>query len=229
MKLYNFPYGPYPQRVTIYIAEKGLTGIELVNLEPPGVGTKWPPAVIQNLSPSGSLPLLVDDDGTVVGQSLAILEYLEDMRDAPNMLGMTARDRVRTRELVRTIDEALTFFAIWARFGSRLDGGGDDGRKPLVAHGAEQYMRRLRLAEQMIVETEFIAGDTVTIADCVAMATLQFALSFYGVPIPGDCPRLANWYGRFSLRPSVTALAYPREQHALAMGLMAQTGIQIST
>lgn len=227
MKLYNFPYGPYPQRVTIYIAEKGLGGIELVSLEPPGVGANWPPTVIQKLSPSGSLPLLVDDDGTVVGQSLAILEYLEETRDAPNMLGKTARDRARTREIVATIDEALTYFALWARFGSRLNGSGEGDNKPIVALGAEQYVRRLRLAERMIVETEFLAGDTVSIADCVAMAMFQFALGFYGVPIPGDCPRLADWYRRFSLRPSVTAQAYPPAQHALAMGLMAQTGIRI--
>jgi Glutathione S-transferase, N-terminal domain len=30
MNLYNFPFGPYPQRVRIYLAEKGVTGVELV-------------------------------------------------------------------------------------------------------------------------------------------------------------------------------------------------------
>lgn len=32
MKLYNFPFGPYPQRLTIYVPEKGLTDIELIHV-----------------------------------------------------------------------------------------------------------------------------------------------------------------------------------------------------
>jgi glutathione S-transferase len=229
MKLYNFAFGPYPQRVTIYLAEKGLPDVDLIRLEPPRGKSSWPPAVIKALSPSGSLPIIVDDDGTVVGQSLAILEYLEDTRPGPEMRGKTSRDRARTRELTTVLDEALTFFGIWARHGSRLNRGVDRASQGAVAIGAERYFQKLRLAEQMIGDAEFIAGDSVTTADCVAMAALSFARGFYGVPIPSDCARLSGWYARFSLRPSVPTPDYPPEQHALALDLMAQTGIGVQS
>jgi glutathione S-transferase len=227
LKLYNCAFGPYPQRVTIYLAEKGLSEVELVRLEPPRGRTNWPPSVIKGLSPNGSLPIIVDDDGTVVGQSLAILEYLEDTRGGPNMRGKTPKDRARTREVTTVLDEALTFFGIWARHGSHLNRGADRESQDAAEIGAERYFQRLRLAERMIGDVEFIAGNTVTTADCVAMASLHFTLGFYGVPIPSDCPRLSDWYARFSLRPSVPTPDYPLEQHAIAIGLMAQTGIRI--
>lgn len=227
MKLYNFPFGPYPERVTIYVAEKGLTDVELIRLEPPRGKANWPPAAIKGLSPSGSLPIIVDDDGTVVGQSLAILEYLEDTRASSDMRGKTPKDRARTREIINALDEALTFFGIWARHGSRLNRGIDRESQDAAEIGAERYLQKLRLAERMIIDAEFIAGDTVTTADCVAMAALHFTLGFYGVPIPSDCSRLSGWYARFSLRPSVSTPAYPPEQHAIALDLMAQTGIKI--
>ena len=97
MRLYNFPFGPYPRRVTIYLAEKGITEFDLVELDAPVGETSWPPASIAGLTPSGSLPIIVDDDGTVVTQSLAILEYLEDTRRDPDLRGVAPLERARTR------------------------------------------------------------------------------------------------------------------------------------
>lgn len=227
MRLYNFAFGPYPQRLTIYLTEKGLTDVELIRLEPPGGETNWPPAAIEHLSPSGSLPIIVDDDGTVVGQSLAILEYIEDTRGGLDMRGKTPRDRARTREVTTVFDEALTFFGIWARHGSRRNRGSDQESQAIARIGAERYFEKLRLAERMVAGAEFIAGETVTTADCVAMAALHFILSFYGVPIPSDCSRLSDWFARFSRRPSAPTCDYPPEQHELALGLLAQTGVRI--
>ena len=230
MKLYNFAFGPYPQRLTIYLAEKGLTDdVELIRLQPPHGETDWLPGAVKDISPSGSLPIIVDDDGTIVGQSLAILEYLEDTRTAVDMRGKMPRDRARTREIITVFDEALTFFGIWARHGSRLSRSATAESQAAVTIGAERYFQKLRLAERMIGDAEFIAGDSVTTADCVAMAALNFTRGFYGVPIPSDCARLSGWYARFSLRPSVPTPDYPPEQHALALDLMAQTGIGVQS
>lgn len=229
MKLYNFAFGPYPQRVTIYLAEKGLTEVELIRLEPPRGKTGWSPTFLKGLTPAGSLPIIVDDDGTVVGQSLAILEYLEDTRPGLDMRGKTPATRARTREITAVFDEAMTFFGLWARHGSHLNRGIDRESQDVAEICAARYFLQLRLVERMIDDSEFLAGDTVTIADCVAMATLYYVAGFYDVPIPSDCPRLSDWYARFSLRPSVPVSEFPHEQHAIARNLMTQTGITIST
>lgn len=225
MKLYNFAFGPYPQRVTIYLKEKGVTNVELVVFDAPTGKASWPPPAIAALTPTGSLPIIVDDDGTVVTQSLAILEYLEDTRPEPNMRGRTAVERVRTRQLVNVFDEALDAFSLWARYGSDLGGNDRDVYRQVIRLGAEGYFQKLRLAERMLENSEFVGGDQVTIADCVAMAMLQYTIEFYSVPIPPDCVRLASWFARFSARPSAFAPRFPSEHHQIARGLVAQTGI----
>lgn len=225
MKVYNFPFGPYPQRVTIYLAEKGVAEFELVEFDAPVGKTNWPPASIAALTPTGSLPIIVDDDGTVVTQSLAILEYLEDTRCEPDMRGVTPQDRACTRELVNVFDKALDFFALWARYGSDLSLGDKREYRDVIKIGAERFFEKLRLAERMIEDTQFLAGESVTIADCVAMATLQYTIRFYEVPIPPDCHRLSNWYARFSSRPSAAGSVFPPEQHRIARQLMTQTGV----
>lgn len=105
MKLYNFAFGPYPQRVNIYLAEKAPANLEWIILDAPTCKTKWPPDEVAALSLTGSLPIIVDDDGTAVTQSLAILEYIEDTRPEPDMRGPTQAARARIRQLVAVLDE----------------------------------------------------------------------------------------------------------------------------
>jgi len=225
MKLYNFRFGPYPQRVSVYLAEKGISDFELIEYEAPSSRITWPPSDIKFISKAGSLPIVVDDDGTTVTQSLAILEYLEDTRPGPDMRGATAAARARTREFIVVLDDALTFSGLWAVYGSDLGGRDKDEYRAAIEIGATRYFKKLRLIDSMMKDTKFIASDSVTTADCVAIATLQYMVSFYEVPIPPDCHRIKNWYDRFSLRPSAAGCKFPPEQHNIARQLMAQTNI----
>lgn len=228
IKLYNFAFGPYPQRLNIYLAEKGLSDVETIIFAEPDRQADVPPAELTALTPTGSMPMLMDADGTVIGQSLAIIEYLEESTSGPDMRGATPAARARTRQFVHMFDEALTFFGLWARHGSRLGHGTVRTSHEVAEICAARYFGQVRLIEKMIGETEFIAGDHVTIADCVAMATLQYVIDFYDVPIPNDCPKLARWYARFATRPSAASPRYPADKRAKALGLMAQTGIATS-
>lgn len=225
IKLYNFAFGPYPQRLNIYLAEKNPANVELILFDEPDKHAGVPPAAVKNLTPTGSLPILEDEDGTVIGQSLAILEYLEDKASGPDMLGATPATRARTRQFVHMLDEALTFFGLWARHGSRLGHGIVRTSQDVAEICAARYFEQLRLIEKMTADTEFFASDHVTIADCVAMATLQYVIDFYDVPIPHDCPKLARWYAGFATRPSAALPRYPAGKRAKALGLMLQTNI----
>lgn len=50
-------------------------------------------------NPQGLVPALVDDDGTVLAQSLAIVEYLDETRPQPPLLPVEAKGRARVRQL----------------------------------------------------------------------------------------------------------------------------------
>ena len=84
MKLWNFAWGPYPRRLTLYLREKPLP-IECHEVEFPHRPELWPPGFLRSLNPAHSLPVLETDTGQRIGQSLAILEYLEECFPSPSL------------------------------------------------------------------------------------------------------------------------------------------------
>lgn len=218
MTLYELAWGLYPRRVGIYLAEKGITGIERVAFD---LMAGWPPPELARLSPFSTVPILRSEDGTLIRSSIAILEYLEERFPSPNMLGETPQARARTRELVGVIDEATIQFGIWCHKGSPAFAGRERQSRETAILAANAYYGRLRLLEKLAGETvgPFLVGAHLTIADCIAMATLQFAEALYGVPLPGGCPVLAEWYAAFGTRPSAEPVPYPTSLLAVAHGL----------
>ena len=221
--LYNFPWGPYPRRLALYLAEKGITDIRLVEVEFPHQPALWPKDFLLGLNPAHSLPVLDTGGGATIGQSVAILEYLEERRPMPDLLVGTPEARAATRAMVAVFDEATSFFGIWARQGSRLNAGRHPISPEAAAIGAERFGSKLRVAEAMTAGP-FLTGPELTIADCIAMALLEFTDQFYGVPLPADCPKLVEWYARFARRPSAAPPGYPAYMLRIARGLPEQSG-----
>jgi maleylacetoacetate isomerase len=55
------------------------------------------------LNPQGLVPMLVADDGAVLTQSLAIIEYLDEAHPAPPLLPVTPSERARVRGIALEI------------------------------------------------------------------------------------------------------------------------------
>lgn len=55
------------------------------------------------LNPEGLVPCLRDDDGTVLSQSLAIIEYLEELHPEPPLLPRVPTERARVRALALAV------------------------------------------------------------------------------------------------------------------------------
>jgi glutathione S-transferase len=85
-----------PWRVRIALAEKDLAH-ELVRVDLPAGEQRT--AGFRRLSPFGQIPV-IDDDGLVISESVAILEYLEERHPEPALLPLEVADRARVRELM---------------------------------------------------------------------------------------------------------------------------------
>ncbi|WP_198045961.1 glutathione S-transferase family protein [Novosphingobium aquimarinum] len=218
MTLYELEWGLYPRRIGIYLAEKGITDIDRIAFE---LLAGWPPPELKQLSPLATVPILRTESGMLIRSSIAILEYLEERFPSSDMLGATPELRARTRELVAVIDEAALQFGIWCHKGSPAFAGREEQSREAATIAADAYYGRLRMLDTLASEapSTFLAGDGVTIADCMAMATLQFAEKLYGVPLPEGCAVLRDWYDMFSQRPSAAAPSYPEPLLAAAQGL----------
>jgi glutathione S-transferase len=89
----------------------------------------------------------------------------------------------------------------------------------------QAYYGRLQLLEKMASTPrgEFLAGNQVSIADCIAFSTLQTGVEFFGIPLPGGCPTLQDWYARFAKRPSGAVPPYPPPVLEITRGSLAHT------
>lgn len=100
MRLYTYFRSSAAYRVRIALNLKGLpceaVPVHLVRSE------ENAPAY-RALSPLGTVPALVTDEGAALTQSLAIIEYLEETHPSPPLLPADALGRARVRALAQTI------------------------------------------------------------------------------------------------------------------------------
>ena len=96
LKMYGFWRSAASFRVRIAMNLKGLAYEEtMIDLD---AGEQNAPA-FKAVNPAAAVPALVVDDGPPLTQSLAILEYLEELHPEPALLPQDARGRARVRAL----------------------------------------------------------------------------------------------------------------------------------
>ena len=126
LELYVLPWGLYPRRVLLYLTPKNLLSSPLIEITPVA---PLPTGMTAPGKPPGSVPILRLPDGTFIKQSLAIIEFFEDVCENPNpakewqielarsanressMRGRTAAEKARTREVLGLVDEASSQFS----------------------------------------------------------------------------------------------------------------------
>jgi glutathione S-transferase len=90
VKLYNWSIAPNPRRVVLYLAEKGID----IPIEEAGYPDK--PILKPEFLAAHEhrrVPLLVLDDGTEIGESMAICRYFETLHPDPPLMGTDAKDK----------------------------------------------------------------------------------------------------------------------------------------
>src|SRR5256885_16778211 len=90
LKLYHSTSSPNSRRVRMFLAEKGLT-LPLVPVDL-AKGEQHSDAY-RAINPRRVVPTLVLDDGTAIGEVLAIWRYLEEVYPTPRLLGWTPKDK----------------------------------------------------------------------------------------------------------------------------------------
>ena len=101
MKLYNYFRSSASVRVRIALALKGLD-YEYASVHLLKAGGEQFAAEFKTMNPAALVPVL-DDDGIVLTQSLAIIEYLDETRPQPPLLPGDAVGRARVRAIALAI------------------------------------------------------------------------------------------------------------------------------
>lgn len=176
MKLYGYFRSSAACRLRIALALKGVAhDAAFVHLRK---GEQRDPAHLAR-NPQGLVPVLELDDGTVLTQSLAILEWLEETHPTPAMLPADPIERARARAFALAIAceiHPVQNLRVLNRL--RRDAGFDDAG--VTAWAAAINAEGLEAAEAMVAGRpgRFLFGDGPTIAEICLVPQLGNARRF---------------------------------------------------
>lgn len=203
MILFDYPGGPNPRRVRIFLAEKGLA----VPMETVDIMTRrnrQPDFLEKN--PTGGIPILELDDGTCISESVAICRYFEELHPEPPLFGTGAKQRAIVEMWLRRVELNLMvpIGMVWVH-GHPLTAKLIRQIPEAAAQNRVRTAMGYKLLNDQLAENEFIAGDAYSVVDAVALATYDFGAGLVGVPPEDGLTHLARWHAAVTARPSATA------------------------
>jgi len=211
MKLYIFPDGPYPRRILCYLAMKGINGIEIEERDIFDRDAMTRPEFLA-LTPAGSLPVLVTDDGASITQSAAIMDYLEELYPDPPMGGRTEAERRRLDTQAQLINDVMAYRKISLATTTPYLTYYQAVRAPEAALVADRLdWSRCEQISLVMGARPFLVGDTPTIPDIMLYTMLEYIRPVYDRFFPPHLHNLAAWYERFGE-------IYPLPPYRLAPG-----------
>jgi glutathione S-transferase len=192
MKLYTAPFAPNPRRVTMFIAEKGITDIEHVQLDL--VNGEHRSAEFRAKSPLAQVPALELDDGRTLTESRAICSYLETLYPEPNLMGVDAYERAHIEMWDRRAELQFSLqLMLWVRHGSPALAMVEKNQSAdLSAYSQANAMRMAKWLNNELSSRAWIAGERFTIADITAACGVDFAKMMRWHP-GDDLPHLRRW------------------------------------
>lgn len=210
MRIYDREGFPNPARIRIVLAEKGLNeAVEFVPVDLIGAEHKQAAYLAKN--PSGVIPALELDDGTVLTECTAITEYLDTLDGAPTLTGVTPLEKGMIHMMQRRA-EAELIDAVGDYFHHATPGLGAalqaykspdwEGRRSWGERQGERARRGIAYFDAVLKTRPFVAGDAFSMADITVFAGLLFA-DVAGIAVPEDHGALRDWRTRVADRPSV--------------------------
>tara|TARA_R110000751_G_scaffold66780_6_gene136457 strand:- start:17211 stop:17822 length:612 start_codon:yes stop_codon:yes gene_type:complete len=203
MILYDYPGGPNPRRVRIFLAEKGIS-VPMETVDILKRRNRQPDFLEKN--PTGGIPILELDDGTCISESVAICRYFEELHPEPPLFGTGAKQRAIIEMWLRRVELNLMvpIGMVWVH-GHPLTAKLIQQIPEAAAQNRVRTAMGYRLLNDQLAENEFIAGDAYSVVDAVALATYDFGAGLVGVPPEDGLTHLARWHAAVSARPSATA------------------------
>jgi glutathione S-transferase len=207
MKLLSAHRAPNPRRVLMFIVEKGITGIEVSNIDLNAGAHRTPEFLAK--SPLAKVPALELDDGRVLTETRAICTYLEGLHPEPNLMGVDATERAFIEMADRHVELAL-MLQIANAIRHTHPGLVALEQPQFVDFGksqAEKMVATATVFDQLLQQQEWMAGDRFTIADITAFCGLEFARGLMKfAPADAGLHALQAWRDKVNARGSAKAL-----------------------
>ncbi len=195
--LIHHPVSPFARKLRLQMGEKKMLFI-LREEEPWKLSDD-----VYKLNPAGELPIFLSD-GNIISGNYAISEYLEETsHDVPMIFG-DSKQRAEIRRLVdwfdnkfyREVYRNIVYEKVHKRFAS---GSAPDSR--VLKTGLNNLIYHLEYIEWLLERRQYLAADTISLADLSAAAQLSIVDYLGGVPWD-DFKSAKLWYSKIKSRPS---------------------------
>jgi len=210
MKIYDRSGFPNPARIRIVLAEKGLDdAVKFVPVDL--IGAEHKQEAFLSLNPSGVIPLLELDDGTLISEATAITEYLDNLDGNPTLTGNSPKEKALVHMMQRRAEAyVLDPIGIYFHFGTPGLGPSLQafkspewaGRKEWADRNRSTVEEGFRYFNKILGSSDYVAGGFFSMADITLFAGLAFG-DAAGVHVPEELGNLIAWRGRVNSLPSV--------------------------
>ncbi len=201
-RLYHLWLSPFSRKVRVALSEKGLD----FQLRLEKVWERRDEFL--GLNPTGQVPVMVEEDETVIADSTVIVEYLEELHPEPALLGGNPIERAEVRRLTQWFDlkfhGEVTRYFVDEKIMKRFLGLGEPNSQALRA-GTQNIHIHLDYIGWLTEERWWLAGDVYSMADIAAASHLS-CIDYLGDVPWDDHPQAKEWYARIKSRPSFRPL-----------------------
>ena len=201
MKIIEARTAPNARRVRMFLAEKKL--LDQVEFEQIDIAAGANLASdYRNKNLTTKIPTLELDDGTCIGESVAICRYFEILHPEPALMGHSALEQA-TVEMWQRRAEFHLMLPIGMCF-QHTTGYFKDRMLPVPAYG-EECGRQAKIfmgqLNEHLQSQTFLAGPTFSIADITAVCAIDFA-RVVNIRLQDEWEHLQRWHDNVSQRPS---------------------------
>ena len=203
MKLYNNQMANSPRKVRMFISEKSIKDIEMVEIDL--MKGEHKTAEYRAIAPNARIPALELDDGTVIMESTAICRYLESLYPEPNLFGESPIE-IASIEMwqARIYSELMIPLAMGFRHLHPAMSGLETQNKEYGETQKNIGIKSLKYFNGVLSESEFVAGDRYTFADIQMITTTDFFIGLNQLSLE-DYPEIQRHTNLMSQRESFSA------------------------
>jgi glutathione S-transferase len=197
-RLWSWHLSPFAGKVRVAAAVAGVE-LDLIEIDP----MKRPPR-LRELNPANRVPVL-ELDGTVVRESSAICDWIEDERSGPSLWPEDPARRAAARGLMRWLDDEITT-SFFLSFRKEASGPGDGDPSDIVERLRTRLTRRWPKLEDELVRggSAWLAGNSEpTLADLSGMP-LAVRVPQWGPQLapPAELTRVTAWLEALRVHPA---------------------------
>ena len=211
-KLYAHILSPACRKVRIALGEKALS-FDMISVNFTNYETEF-----LAMNPTGEIPVLKENDNTVIAGTDVICEYLDEKyADKPSLLGDTPEKRAEARRLADWFDRKFAFEATYPLLREKVLKSIYSSVAPdskIIRAGKSALKEHFGYIKWLVQRRKWLAGDNISYADIAAAA--QISVIDYLGDIDWDylertAPDVKDWYVKIKSRPSFKGVLKDRQ------------------